>query len=238
MPAQDPLDVIRRVRTATNECVVWVSCGKDSVATFLLCLEHFDRVGAVYQYVTPGLSFHEQYLTFLEQLAGPKLVGGRILRRPHWCLAKRFQNAALRPDGLEAERVPKVRIRDAEIAVSKELGIWWHASGQKKIDSLQRRAMLSQCDGVMVKSKRFYPLSEWSHRGVVQFLRNHDVPLSPEYAALGFSYGGGLEGQQLAAIQEHFPDDYAKIVKRFPFAEASLFRYKELGGGVVNKRQA
>lgn len=226
----DPLDVIRRVKTMTDEVVVGVSCGKDSVAAYLLCLEHFRRVGAFYQYITPDLSFHGQYLAMLEEKGGEKLVGRKIHRVPHWTLSRMLRQASLRPDCLPSSLTPEISIRDIEIHVSKLTGIWWHATGQKKIDSLERRAMLNQCDGIIVKSRRFFPLSEWSHRTVAAYLRDKDVPLSPEYEFQGFSYGGGLEGQQLKMLRDHFPEDYARVCKRFPYAEAELFRYEETGG--------
>jgi 3'-phosphoadenosine 5'-phosphosulfate sulfotransferase (PAPS reductase)/FAD synthetase len=228
-PQADPQDVLRRLRYETDEINVGFSCGKDSVCMMDLCLKWFKRVGAFYMYITPGLSFHEQYMRYWEERAGAKLALGRIIRLPHWALSRRLAAAALRDDDLPSNfRIPDLRIRDVEVAVYKQTGIKWFAHGLKKCDSLQRRAMLNQSNGIMLVSCRGYPLSEWSNADVVTYLKLHDIPLSPEYAHIGHSYGGGLEGGDLVFLRDHYPADYQKVLARFPFAEAELLRH-ELG---------
>lgn len=222
----DAYDVVRRLRYATGSVAVGVSCGKDSVALLDLCCTWFPRVAAFYMYVTPNLSFHEQYLSYLEDRYRAKLVLGRVLRVPHWCLSNRLRDSALRDDFLASKDVPKLTIRDVELHVTKETGVNWFASGQKKIDSLERRAMLNKCDGIMLGSNRAYPLSDWTQRSVLQYLRNRGIPLSPEYAVMPCSYGGQLEGEYLKPIADNFPDDYQRILDRFPFAGAELLRYE------------
>jgi len=220
----DAHDVVRRLRQLTDEVAVAFSCGKDSAALFELCLDWFPRVAAFYMYVTPDLSFHEQYLRLWEDRAGDKLVGRKILRLPHWALSTELRASAFRNDLYASKDVPRLRIKDIEVQVAKQTGVMWFAHGQKKADSLERRAMISKDSGIILPSHRAFPLAEWTNRTVTQFLRSRNIPLSPEYAVLGRSYGGALDAEHLIPIRDHFPDDFAKILKRFPLADADIFR--------------
>lgn len=234
-PVADPFDVVRRLRNETDEVAVAFSCGKDSAACLELCRLWFDRVAAFYMYVVPNISFHEQYLRFWEDRCGERLVGRSIVRLPHWALSRDLRAGYMRPAGLDAERVPSLTVRDVEVEVAKRTGVTWFAHGMKMADSLERRAMLSQCNGIMVASHRAYPLKDWTNRSVTQYLREREVPLSPEYAWLGRSYGGHLEGDYLVALRDNSPDDYRRVLERFPYAEAEVFRYEEGLKGVAGK---
>ena len=55
--------------------------------------------------------------------------------------------------------------------------------------------------------------------------------LSPEQKRLGFSFRS-LDGSELAVIKENYPKDYAKILKVYPFAEASVIHHKMHGSDV------
>lgn len=227
----DPFDTIRRLRYETNEIAVGFSCGKDSVATLDLCCEWFDRVLPFYMFIIPGLSFHRQYIAYMAERYASKCPRG-IVEVPHWALSRRFQHAALRPDEYRGRWCPKLNLRDVELKIAKEYGYTWFAYGIKKADSLERRAMLNKDSGIILASHRGFPLADWSHRAVTQYLRSKNLPLSPEYAYMGRSYGGALEGEELDVMEKHFPGDWQRILERFPYAEAELFRWRE---GMVNR---
>lgn len=222
----DPFDVVRRARYETNEVAVAFSCGKDAAACLELCSEWFERVAVFYMYYVPDLSIHEKYLSFWEARLGDKLVGRRVIRLPHWNLGGYLGGAYFRDPLSPTTDTPRLKIRDIEVEVAKQTGLTWFANGMKKADSLERRAMLSQCNGVQLESHRFYPLAEWTNRSVTQYLRQRDIPLSPEYSVMGWSYNGILEPSSLVALRDHFPEDYEKVIRRFPYAEAAVFRHE------------
>lgn len=233
----DPFEVVRNLRYCTDKIAVGFSCGKDAAATAHLCLKWFDKVCLFYKYVIPDLSFHQQYIKFWEGLAGDKLVGGKVLQFPHEALALDLRSAHLRDELLGSRDVPTLLLRDTEVYVFKQTGIDWFAYGMKKADSLERRAMLNKDQGIIVASHRGFPIADWTTRTVTQYLRNHDIPLSPEYGAgMGTSFGGQLEGKELKIIRDTWPYDYAKIVKRFPGAEQELFRFENIGGGMKARK--
>lgn len=233
----DPYDVVRRLRYCTDTIAVGFSCGKDASACAHLCLKWFKKVVLFYKYVIPDLSFHQQYIRFWEDLAGDKLVGGKILQIPHEALSLDLRAASMREDHWNSRNVPQLNIKDTEVKVFKETGANWFAYGMKKADSLERRAMLNKDQGIIVVSHRGFPIADWTTRTVTQYLRTHDIPLSPEYGwGMGTSFGGQLEGKELKIIRDNAPSDFEKIVKRFPFAESELIRHESMGEGMKARK--
>lgn len=243
----DPYDVVRRLRYCTSHIAVGFSCGKDAATCAHLCFKWFDRVCLFYKYVIPDLSFHQQYIAYWESMVEEqfpgKLFGGKILQFPHEALSLDLRAAHLRDPLSDARNVPALNVRDTEVHVFKQTGINWFAYGQKKSDSLERRAMLNKDEGIIVASHRGFPIADWGTRSVTQYLRNNGIPLSPEYGwkgedgnTFGASFGGQLEGKELKLIRDNSPSDYEKIVKRFPAAEQELFRYENIGGGMKARK--
>ncbi|MBX9623800.1 MAG: hypothetical protein K2X82_08290 [Gemmataceae bacterium] len=224
----DPFDVVRRLRYLTDEVNLGFSCGKDSAAIAELCGQWFRRVHLFYMYVVPGLSFHEQYMRWWESRLGDKLGGREVIRMPHWYLGKLLGTATYRDYGLAGQRTGELKIRDIEVEVCRRTLCPWFAYGMKKVDSLERRGMLSKCSGIELSGNRAYPLADWSQRGVSAYLRHQKVPLSPEYNYLPSSMSGAftLDGRGLQVLRDHFPADFRRVLERFPYAEANLFRYE------------
>lgn len=237
----DAMDVIRRARYETDAINIAFSCGKDSIVIADLCFKWFKRIAIFHMHVVPGISFHQQYIKFAEKRFASKLVCPCI-QIPHWCLSKLLVAAALRPDNLPSENIPSIRVRDIEVAVRKKTGIQWFAWGQKKADSLERRAMLNVTSGVDINSSRCYPIAEWSDRAVIEYLKEKKIPLSADYGwpnAAGRSYGGHLEGEYLKLVKDNSPADYERIKKMFPFVEAEIFRHENgMKGGPKTRKQA
>ena len=62
----------------------------------------------------------------------------------------------------------------------------------------------------------------------MQYIKHKKLYLSPEQKKLGFSFRS-LAGSELAVIKENYPEDYKKILKIYPFAEAGVVRYQTYG---------
>jgi phosphoadenosine phosphosulfate reductase len=72
---------------------------------------------------------------------------------------------------------------------------------------------------------RAYPIADWTNAQVFSYLQFQQIPLPPEYRRLGHSFGD-TEAGDLLFVRDHFPDDYAKILAVFPFAESVVKRYE------------
>lgn len=220
---RSPLDVIQRARDefGIREAIVAFSTGKDAAATLDLCVKHFDRVEAFYMYLVPDLEFQERYLRARErQYSIP------IHRIPHWTLADMYRGASLRFPTKQSN-VRQVRIRDTYAYMRKKTGIEWVATGERCQESLERNAQIRRVEGVNPKRRVFWPVGFWSESQVFSYLKQCGLALSSEY---NHNAGGSfscLWYHHLAPIRDRFPEDFAKIVKFFPFIPAQMMRYEQ-----------
>lgn len=217
--------IVKQAAKLTDQVTVGFSTGKDSIVSLDLCCRHFKKVTAIFMYVVPGMSFQEAYLKQAERRYGIK-----ILRLPHWSLSTAFQVNYYRPGSDLSASTPDLTITDVEKYLREAHGSTWFAYGQKKNDSLERRAMISASGGVDVKGRRFYPVGEFSDKEIFAYMRHRRLPLPIDYQLFGHSFGL-LEPMELRQVREHFPADFAKIVKLFPEIEASIARLDYYGQG-------
>lgn len=207
--------VIHTARSLTDSVLVGLSGGKDSLVTLDLCAKHFRRVEAYFLYTVPGLRFEETTLRYCE-----RRYSLTVHRLPHWNLSHQLREWAFR--GPPPGDVPRLKLLDVESEARRLAGVAWIATGQRKDDSLERRAMLSHCGGVDLRNRRFYPLSEWSARMTYTYLKREAIPLPADYALFGHSWGGRLYADDLVKIRRAFPDDYQRITRYFPQVEAQV----------------
>lgn len=217
--------IVKQAAALTDQVAVGFSTGKDSIVALDLCCRHFKKVTAFFMYVVPGMSFQEAYLAQAE-----RRYGINILRIPHWSLSTAFQVNYYRPGSDISAETPDLTIVDVEAWLRAEHGATWFAYGQKQNDSLERRAMISACGGVDVKSNRLYPVGHFSDKEIFAYMRHRRLPVPIDYQLFGHSFGL-LEPMELKQVREHYPADFAKIVKLFPEIEASIARLDYYGEG-------
>jgi len=239
-----PLGVIQDARRlGIDSVIVGVSGGMDSVVTLDLCVRNFATVRPYFMYVVPGLEFQERYLTYLE-----RRFGVTIERMPHWMLARILQAGTFRHATQAASSLRQCRPADAFAFVRRKFGLQWIATGEKASDSLERNTQYVRDGAIQPSRSRFYPLAWWSSSDVQTYLASQRIVLPPDYrlnaqnhAAVrrrrGASFGGIITLADLLAISEHYPNDFAKICRLFPLAEAQLTRWKQLNArGLVAEK--
>ena len=171
-------------------------------------------------YICPNLSFQERTLCWYE-----KKYQTEIIRLPHMDVSEFFHYGSFRPPD---PTFPIVSINDIYKYVRLETDMWWIAAGERIDDSIVRRAMMKKSGSIDVQRGRLYPISAWKKREVMDYIKFHNLYLSPDSKQLGFSFRS-LLGKELAMIKQHFPDDYRKIINIYPFAEAGVLRYEQFG---------
>lgn len=225
----NPYDIFRGLRERTDEVIVAVSRGKDSLALLDVACRTFRRVEAYCMVLVPGLSFVEDYLAYLERRYPPLTID----RVPHWWLSEAFRTGTFRP---LTRTCPRIGIRDIQAAQRERTGVRWIISGEKRCDSLQRRGMLSASGTIDEKVSVAYPLADWSGRHVYQYLKHQAIPLPTDYRLFSRSFSCQLDGPTLSLMKDHYPDDYAKVLQTFPFAEAGVLRHR-LGRDPADQRK-
>lgn len=207
------LHAIQTAATVTDRVLVAFSGGKDSIVTLDLCMKHFKHVEVFFMYQVKGLAFQEATLRHYE-----KRYGITIHRIPHFEMSQFLRYgvfSAPDPD------VPIVSCADMHWFMRGITGEFWIASGERIADSFVRRTFLKESGTLDHKIGRIYPVAEWKKAEILAYIRQHQLFLGPETRVLGFSFQS-LRGAELAKIRDKFPDDFARICRVFPLAEASI----------------
>lgn len=213
-------DPIKTQAKVTDSVIVAFSGGKESIVTLDLCCKYFKNVTAFFMYIVPGLSFQERTLSWYENKYDLE-----IIRLPHMDAAAFFRYGCFRK---EDYTFPIVSINDIYHYVRLETDMWWIAAGERINDSIVRRAMMKKSGSIDVQRGRFYPISAWNKKEVLDYIKYHKLYLGQDSRKMGFSFKS-LEGRELYMVRENFPDDYEKILHLYPFAEASVKRYELYG---------
>ena len=215
-----PEKICLEVSKQTDSVIVSFSGGKDSLVLLSLCKKYFKNVQAFFLYIVKDLDYFETKLKYAE-----KKFDIRIKQYPHPELSRYLRNGICTFDAYET---PPLSWNDIEDIARKDFQIDWIASGWKKTDSLQRRAALStfRCEGIIDKSKKFFPLSNWNDSMVISYLRLHKLPI-PKTNTKG-QFEVSLIYKPLKFMKENYPKDYQKILEQFPFAETIIKKKRTL----------
>lgn len=213
----DPIKTQSRI---TDSVIVGFSGGKDSIVTLDLCFRYFKRVVPFFMFLVPNLEFQEKMLRWYENKYNTE-----IIRVPHFEVSEFLKYGSFT---LYDHDVDIVGITDTYEYIRQKTGIHWIAAGERCADSIVRNAMIKQSGSIDYKRGRFYPIAYWKKNDVMQYIKHKKLYLSPEQKKLGFSFRS-LAGSELAVIKENYPEDYKKILKIYPFAEAGVVRYQTYG---------
>lgn len=203
--------------------IIGLSGGKDSVATLDLLHERGVRCVAYHLAIVPGLSWVEDYLSDLQR----RYPGLDILRLTHPDRAEFFRTGRYCTAQPTFPRMTHRMVWDAARDYYRhhpEGPFRWIATGEKMIDSLQRRAQMRSWGHVQPARGRVFPLAEWNNTDVFDYLQRRRIPLAPDYTMFGASLSNPLDERYVGQIAEHYPADWRKIVRMFPFAPAILTR--------------
>lgn len=211
----DPIKTQSRV---TDSVIVGFSGGKDSIVTLDLCFKYFKRVVPFFMYLVPNLDFQEKMLKWYENKYNTEIV-----RIPHFEVSEFLKYGSFTmPDF----NVDVVKINDTYDYMRQLTGIHWIAAGERCADSIVRNAMIKKSGSIDHQRGRFYPLAYWKKQEVLQYIKQKKLYLSPEQKTIGFSFRS-LAGSELAVVKELYPNDYEKILKVFPLAEAAVEHYEK-----------
>ena len=213
-------DPIKAQSKVTDAVLVAFSGGKDSICCLDLCMRYFKRVQPFFMYLCPDLEFQEKTLRWYEERYQTS-----IIRIPHFEASNFMRYGSFREPDLN---VPIVDVKDTYDYLRAETGIFWVCAGERIADSIVRRALIKHSGTIDAKRGRFYPIANWTKKDVMSYIKLRGLKLPSDSKRLGFSFRS-LDGEQLAAIKERYPEDYQKILRAYPFAGAAVERYERYG---------
>lgn len=213
-------DPIKAQSKVTDEVIVAFSGGKESVVVLDMCFRFFKKVHPFFMYICPDLSFQERTLEWYE-----KKYQTEIIRLPHMDVSEFYHYGSFR---IADPTFPIVSINDIYQYVRLQTDTWWIAAGERIDDSIVRRAMMKKSGSIDVQRGRFYPVSAWKKKEIIEYIKFHNLYLGQDSRKLGFSFKS-LWGKELAMLKHYFPQDYEKVLRLYPFAAAGVKRYEDYG---------
>ena len=202
-----------------DECIVWLSGGKDSAVVLDLVCEQFDgaNVVALQLYQGADLAFERVATSAISRRYGLR----EHILWPHPSLVA-YQRAGRlgvpRLDSLQA--VKQHGHADLEWLARETTGMLWTISGQRKMDSLHRRGMLTRWGALDRKHHRCHPIADWNDSETYSYLMARKLPTVSRFGKRVRVSGLTLTPDVLADIEAKHPDDFARLVDIYPFLPA------------------
>lgn len=216
-------DCIKYVASQTDECLLFLSTGKDSLVTLDLIYPHFKHVTCVFMYFVQGLEHIERWMRW----AKTRYPGIDIIQVPHFTLSYALRS------GLCCVPNPKVKLMSLSSvvkAVRNQTGLYHTFLGMKKADGMNRRLMLNTYrEQHYTNMGMCYPLAEWTQKDILAYMRQNRLPQPVRYNIKMASSGVGFNYDCLAWLRDNFPQDLQKFFTVFPLAERILWQHDHQG---------
>ena len=218
-------EIIGDIAKETDSIILFHSLsGKDSITMLDLCYGKFKRIVCVYMYVVPNLTHIQRYYVYAKKKY-PKI---EFIQVPHYGYYSMIKTGFMGIKKNDKQRL--WTLADITEKLREKLGIQWACYGFKQSDSLNRRLMLRSYDGegklsISWKSKKFYPLSTYKNKDILEYI-NREHLISPEtYGGIGQSCGCDITSLDYQLyLRANFPEDLDKIYKIFPQARIILMQ--------------
>jgi phosphoadenosine phosphosulfate reductase len=201
--------------------LVAFSGGKDSWCVLDMCTRVFDHVEAFFMYFLPGISTAEA------ELERARARYGIVIHQlPHWVTSFDLRDGSYMFPSWRLMDIEYLKLRDIYNVMIARTGIPMIATGARRGDSLWRKRNLAN---IAHYRDVCHPCVGWSKADVLSYLDIHKIPRPPSSG--GAMTGVGLAVPEILWLHDNYPDDYAKLIKVFPFAEAVVWRRKFYGVG-------
>lgn len=214
------------VRTVSGDTTLLsFSIGKDSWAAAVQCRRYFRRIVPFYLELVPGLSFVDDEIDRAEQWFGEK-----VLRYWHPSLVRQLRSAVHQtPERLPMcdaiASLPKYDYQAIEADVRARSGLpdAFVAVGTRTADSPVRLANVRQHGSINPARRTFLAVYDWRKDQLIGELRAAGIRLSVDYEMFGRSFDG-IDYRFLEPIRRRFPEDFKRILRWFPLADADIAR--------------
>lgn len=220
-------EIIDDIAKETDSIILFHSLsGKDSIALLDLLYPKFKRIFCVFMYIVKDLEHINQYYMY----AKTKYPNIEFAQVPHYAYFNYVKYGFM---GIKANfKQREWSLSQITDKVRERTGIEWVCCGFKQSDSLNRRLMLrSYTDGKMAiswKTKKFYPLSTYKNRDIMEYIFKNNLKMPETYGGVGQSSGTDITAPEyLLYLRNNYPNDLRKIYDIFPATRTILPRYEE-----------
>lgn len=216
-----------------GKIVLAFSRGKDAIAAWLALRDSFEVV-PYYCDPIPGLAFIEESVAYYERVFATK-----IHRFPHPSLYRQLRNLVFQPPerwtAIVAADLPRVKgsnpfadvdRRTRELCGSPQAFV---ATGVRAADSLNRRLSILHRGPVRWSDRTAMVVYDWTLGDIETAMRRADVRLPIDYEWFGRSFDG-IDHMFVEPLRRHAPEDYRRVLERFPLCDLEMFR-REMANG-------
>lgn len=209
---------IDAIRVKSDNALLFLSLGKDSLVLLDLLYPRFKKVVCVFMYFVKDLEHINRWIGWVKA----KYPAIEFVQVPHWNLTYILRG------GLYCVPNPKVKLlklADVVKAMQLKYGIRYAFLGMKKADGMNRRLMLNGYQANDYENNGLvYPLAEWNQRDILAYMKQNGLPEPIRYS-LKASSGVGFNLDCFLWLEKNFPQDLRRIYKVFPMAERILWEH-------------
>jgi 3'-phosphoadenosine 5'-phosphosulfate sulfotransferase (PAPS reductase)/FAD synthetase len=205
-----------------DNILVSYSGGKDSLAVLDLCKKTFKNVKCFFMYFVPGLDCIEKQLEYARARWSVE-----ILQYPHWGLSKVLRAGVYCHPKLQFDKIKETKLKDIYVKVMADTGIKLIATGAKAADGFWRRRYTKATIGSGQYDFLLQPVYDWNKYDVLAYLKTNDIPI-PDNDGRNAT-GVDLSSASLLWLHDKHPQDFKKLLKYFPLAEAVIKKREYFG---------
>ena len=206
------------IRVKSNEALLFLSLGKDSLVLLDLLYPKFDRIVCVFMYFVKDLEHINRWINWTKARY-PKI---EFVQVPHWNLTYILRGGMYcvpNPD------VKLLKLADVVKAMQLKHDVYYTFLGMKKADGMNRRLMLNGYEEKGYENNGMcYPLADWTQKDILAYMKQNNLPEPVRYGNKA-SNGIGFNIDCFLWLRSNYPADLQKIIKAFPMSGRILFEY-------------
>ena len=206
------------IRVKSNEALLFLSLGKDSLVLLDLLYPKFNRLVCVFMYFVKDLEHINRWINWTKA----KYPNIEFIQVPHWNLTYILRGAMY---CVPNPKVKLLKLADVVKAMQFKYGIYYTFLGMKKADGMNRNLMLKgyEANGYENNRSRF-SLTDFSQKDILAYMKQHNLPKPVRYS-LKASSGVGFNLDCMLWMEKNYPQDLQRIYKTFPMVERVLWEY-------------
>lgn len=202
------------------------SRGKDSIAAWLALIEAGVSVVPFHRILVPGLKFVDEDLAYWEDH-----FRTHIVRIPHPSLWRWLRHMVYQPPErqavISAADIYEISYRESNAMLLEYLDLpetTWTIDGVRAADSPARRRGMATHGPVNERERQMHAVWDWRKAAVMDIINGSGARWPVDYQWFGRSFDG-LHATYTGPLKQHAPDDYATVLRWFPFVDLELARY-------------
>ncbi len=223
MNFSETLNSIKTLSNKTDRVILFHSAaGKDSIALLNMMSPFFKEIICVFMYMVKDLDHINRYIKWAEK----KYPNCRFIQTPHYAYYNLKKNAVHGTERIDNSGWNLSKIYEK---IKEQTSIGYSVYGFKKNDSMNRRIMLKGYENFTnPEGTKVYPLSDWSNKEVLQYIRKNRLIEPIHYGNTGNTKSQGTDITDISFLlwmRKNYPNDLKKTIAEFPDCERILFEY-------------